>query len=76
MLNGGTRAETKTHPVIGGQQRDHMMREMALGTAGKSGGQRGGWQSVMEQPLKESSALPAGRTWRDLVHMSPTQQSG
>lgn len=51
----------KAHPVIGGQQRDHMTREVALGTVGKSGGERGGWQGAMEQPLRESSALPADR---------------
>lgn len=75
-LKRGIQAETKAHPIIGEQQRDHTMREVALGTAGKSGGERGGWQGVMEQPLKESSALPADRTWQDLVHVSRTQQPG
>lgn len=41
-LNGGVQAETKAHPVIGEQQRDHMTRNVALGTVGKSGGERGG----------------------------------
>lgn len=39
-----------------------MTREVALSTVGKSGGERGGWQGVREEPLRESSALPAGRT--------------
>lgn len=45
-----------------------MTREVALGTVGKSGGERGGWQGVMEQPFRESSALPAGR--KDLARFS------
>lgn len=39
---GGIQAERAAHPDIGGQQSDHMIREVALSTVGKPGGERGG----------------------------------